>query len=106
MSTFYVHVTDDGGEYYFPEKTEPTTSVLRIEIDRGEDHWVETTVTTAFWKSGGIASDGHEMIFLEGEILMPIPRGAGWTRVRYVPSGWNDRVGDQEIWQRRIRRMA
>jgi hypothetical protein len=103
MSTFYLHVDEHtGGEYYFPSMPEPSTPVMRIEIDRGsKDYWVETTTTVAFWKDGGIASDGGEMIFLEGEVLMPIPRGLGWSKVGYRPSGWNDGVGDCEIWQRK-----
>lgn len=46
MSTFFVHVDENtGSEYYFPSMPERETPVMRIEMDRGEDHWVETTVT-------------------------------------------------------------
>lgn len=103
---YFLHVDGDL-ELYFPEMPDPGTPVITIEIDRGGgDYWMETYRSQAIWRPGDYATEGggRSFVWIEGEYLVPIPRGTGWVQTNYRPSCHEDFFGDEHIFQRKRRR--
>lgn len=104
MSTFYLHCTEDGGEFYFNEKPEPSPPVIEIEIiERTPETWTEQTIARVFFVQGGwgTSDGGRTFDWYEGEMRYAVPRGHGWVQTGYIPSCHSDGYQDEFVWRRK-----